>query len=67
MALFEEEPRKKKLVHEIGQDLATLSVSELAERIGLLREEISRLEAEKAAKGTTRSAADALFKRQASD
>lgn len=63
MALFEEEPRKKKLVHEIGQDLATLSVGELAERIGLLREEIARLEAEKAAKGTTRSAADALFKR----
>ncbi|MBX3571722.1 MAG: DUF1192 domain-containing protein [Mesorhizobium sp.] len=63
MALFEEEPRKKKTVHEIGQDLATLSVGELEERISLLREEISRLEAEKAAKGTTRSAADALFKR----
>ena len=63
MALFEEEPRKKKLFHEIGQDLATLSVGELAERIDLLREEISRLETEKAAKSTTRSAADALFKR----
>ena len=49
MALFEEEPRKKKTVHEIGQDLATLSVGELEERISLLREEISRLEAEKAA------------------
>lgn len=63
MALFEEEPRKKKLVHEIGQDLAPLSVGELAERISLLREEISRLEAEKAAKSMTLSAADALFKR----
>ena len=63
MALFEEEPRKKKLVHEIGQDLSTLSLGELAERIGLLREEIVRLEAEMSAKGTTRSAADALFKR----
>ncbi|MCO5161907.1 MAG: DUF1192 domain-containing protein [Mesorhizobium sp.] len=63
MALFEEEPRKKKLVHEIGQDLAALSVGELEERIGLLRTEIARLEAEKAAKGATRSAADALFKR----
>lgn len=62
MALFEEEP-KKKLVHEIGQDLSALSVGELAERIGLLREEIARLEAEKAAKGATRNAADALFKR----
>lgn len=63
MALFEEEPRKKKLVHEIGQDLAPLSVGELAERISLLREEISRLEADKAAKSMTLSAADALFKR----
>lgn len=62
MALFEEEP-KKKLVHEIGQDLSALSVGELEERIGLLREEIVRLEGEKAAKGATRNAADALFKR----
>lgn len=63
MALFEEEPRKKKLVHEIGQDLSALSVGELEERIGLLRGEILRLEAEKAAKGATRNAADALFRR----
>lgn len=63
MALFEEEPRKKKLVHEIGQDLSALSVGELGERIALLREEIARLEAERDAKGATRSAADALFKR----
>jgi uncharacterized small protein (DUF1192 family) len=63
MVLFDEEPRKKKLVHEIGQDLSPLSLGELAERIGLLREEIARLEAEMSAKGTTRSAADALFKR----
>lgn len=63
MALFEEEPRKKKLVHEVGQDLSTLSVAELGERIEQLREEISRLEAEKTAKGATRNAADALFRR----
>jgi uncharacterized small protein (DUF1192 family) len=63
MVLFDEEPRKKKLVHEIGQDLSPLSLGELAERIGLLREEIARLESEMSAKGTTRSAADALFKR----
>jgi len=63
MALFDEEPKKKRAVHEIGQDLATLSVGELEERIGELRAEIVRLEAEKTAKGAQRSAADALFRR----
>ena len=64
MALFEEEPRKIRRAHEIGQDLSALSVGELEERIGELRAEITRLEAEMASKGATRSAADALFKRQ---
>ena len=63
MAIFEDEPRKKPRIHEIGQDLSLLSVGELEERIGLLREEIARLEAELSAKGTTRSAAEALFRR----
>jgi uncharacterized small protein (DUF1192 family) len=65
MAAFDEEPVKVRRPHEIGQDLSTLSVDELVERIGQLREEIARLEAEKAAKGTTRSVADALFRRPA--
>ena len=64
MALFEEEPRKVRRAHEIGQDLSALSVGELQERIGELRAEITRLEAEMTSKGATRSAADALFKRQ---
>jgi len=63
MALFEDEPRKKAKPHEIGQDLSLLSVAELAERIALLREEIARLEGELAAKGATKSAAEALFRR----
>jgi uncharacterized small protein (DUF1192 family) len=63
MAIFDDEPRKKQKPHEIGQDLSLLSVGELAERIGLLREEIRRLEAELQAKGTTKSAAEALFRR----
>jgi uncharacterized small protein (DUF1192 family) len=63
MALFEDEPRKKAKPHEIGQDLSLLSVTELTERIALLREEIARLEGELAAKGTTRTAAEALFRR----
>ena len=64
MASFDEEPVKKARVHEIGQDLSLLSVAELEERIGQLRIEIGRLETEMAAKGTTRQAAEALFRRQ---
>ena len=63
MAIFDDEPKKKPRPHEIGQDLALLSVDELAERIALLRDEIARLEAERAAKGATKSAAEALFRR----
>ena len=63
MALFDDEPRKKPKQHEIGQDLSLLSVGELDERIALLRAEIGRLEAELQAKGTTKSAAEALFRR----
>jgi uncharacterized small protein (DUF1192 family) len=63
MAMFDDEPRKKPKPHEIGQDLSLLSQGELTERIGLLREEIARLEAELQAKGTTKSAAEALFRR----
>lgn len=63
MAIFDDEPRKKLKPHEIGQDLSLLSVGELGERIDLLRGEIRRLEAELAAKGVTKSAAEALFRR----
>ena len=64
MALFDDEPVKPKSVHEIGQDLSLLSVGELEERIGQLRGEIARLEAELQAKGSTRLAAEALFRRE---
>jgi uncharacterized small protein (DUF1192 family) len=64
MAIFDDEPTKPVTRHEIGQDLSLLSVSELSERIGLLRDEIARLEAELKAKGATKSAAEALFSRR---
>jgi len=54
---------KKKIVHEIGQDLALLSVKELQERIALLKEEIARLEASIAGKQASRSVADQFFKK----
>ena len=63
MALFDDEPAKPRRVHEIGQDLSLLSVDELNHRIGQLRDEIARLEAELRAKGATKQAAEALFKR----
>ncbi len=53
---------KKKLVHEIGQDLSLLSVFELKERIELLAGEIARLEATVRAKSVAKGAADAFFK-----
>ena len=63
MAIFDDEPTKPKRVHEIGQDLSLLSVGELNERIVQLRAEIERLEAELMAKGSTKAAAEALFRR----
>ncbi|MER9843708.1 DUF1192 domain-containing protein [Mesorhizobium australicum] len=63
MAIFDDEPKKKVRPHEIGQDLSLLSVGDLSERIGILRDEIARLEAELKTKDTTKSAAEALFRR----
>lgn len=63
MAIFDDEPVKKAPKHEVGQDLALLSVGELTERIDLLRAEITRLEAELQQKSVTKSAAEALFRR----
>jgi uncharacterized small protein (DUF1192 family) len=64
MAANEDEDRpKKKIVHEIGQDLALLSIKELGERIALLQSEIERLETARTNKQASRSAADQFFKR----
>ena len=54
---------KKKIAHEIGQELSLLSVGELAERIGLLKDEIVRLEAEATRKQASQRAADSFFKK----
>ncbi|WP_321501515.1 DUF1192 domain-containing protein [Breoghania sp.] len=56
-------PRIATALHLVGQDISTLSVEELVERIALLRDEVARLEEAKAQKAATRSAADALFSR----
>ena len=54
---------KKKITHEMGQELALLSVGELAERIAMLRDEIARLETEMKRKNASKSAADMFFKK----
>jgi uncharacterized small protein (DUF1192 family) len=62
--MFDDDDRpKKKIAHEIGQDLALLSVAELNERIALLKEEIARLESDIVKKEAKRSAADAFFRK----
>jgi uncharacterized small protein (DUF1192 family) len=63
MATDDELPLKKKTVHEIGVDLALLSVEELLERITALKDEIVRLEAAVTAKKASRASADQFFKR----
>ena len=64
MATSEDDRPAKKPRHEIGQDLAALSVEELKFRIADLRDEIARIERELGAKDTTRNAAEALFGRR---
>jgi uncharacterized small protein (DUF1192 family) len=64
MAAFDDEDApKKKLTHEIGQDLTLLSAAELADRIALLKDEIVRLEADMEKKRAVKSAADLFFKK----
>ena len=63
MPLIDDDDRPRpKVAHEIGQDLALLSVQELEARIALLRGEIERLEADIARKRSTRATADQFFK-----
>ena len=59
----EQDRPKKKIVHELGQELGLLSVSELSDRIELLRAEIARLEAAISSKKASRDVASQFFKK----
>jgi uncharacterized small protein (DUF1192 family) len=59
----EEAVRPKKKAHELGEDLALLSVGELRERVEALQAEIVRLEQAIRSKEASKSAADTFFKR----
>jgi uncharacterized small protein (DUF1192 family) len=63
MSFFDEDRPIRKIAHEIGQDLSMLSVGDLDDRIALLRQEITRLEADRQKKQAGRSAADNLFRK----
>ncbi|MGV7211866.1 DUF1192 domain-containing protein [Bradyrhizobium sp. UFLA05-112] len=62
MAMDDDDRPRKKITHEIGQDLSLLSVEELTERISLLKSEIARLEEAATKKRASRDAANSVFK-----
>jgi uncharacterized small protein (DUF1192 family) len=62
-AVDDDDKPKKKVTHEIGQDLTLLSVEELGARVQLLHDEIKRIEADISQKRASRAAADQFFKR----
>ena len=62
MPMEDDDRPRKKVTHEIGQDLSLLSVEELTERVVLLKTEIGRLEEAAIKKRASRDAADRFFK-----
>lgn len=63
--MFQDDDRPpRKVAHEIGQDLSTLSIEEIDARIALMKAEIERLDAARRTKEASRTVADAFFKRQ---
>jgi uncharacterized small protein (DUF1192 family) len=62
MPIEDDDRPRKKISHEIGQDLSLLSLEELNERIALLRSEIERLEAAATRKRASKDAANSFFK-----
>lgn len=62
MPMEDDDRPRKKVTHEIGQDLSVLSVEELTERVALLKAEIMRLEEAATKKRASRDAANSVFK-----
>jgi uncharacterized small protein (DUF1192 family) len=54
--------RPKPAAHELGQDLSTLSIAEIDERVEVLKREIARLEEARGRKAASKDAASAFFK-----
>jgi len=62
MVIEEDDKPRRKVTHEVGQDLSLLSVEELTERIALLTSEIERLQAALGKKRASKEAANSFFK-----
>ena len=62
MASEDDDRPRKKVTHEIGQDLSLLSAEELTARITLLNEEVARLQEAMSKKRASRDAANSFFK-----
>jgi uncharacterized small protein (DUF1192 family) len=62
MATEDDDRPRKKISHEIGQDLSLLSLEELTERIALLTGEIERLQQAASKKRASKDAANSFFK-----
>jgi len=63
MPMIDEDAPKKPPKHELGEDLSSLSLAELDERILLLKAEIGRIEEAIGAKRAGADAAATFFKR----
>ena len=62
MPIEDDDRPRKKITHELGQDLSLLSVEELAERIALMTSEIERLQVAMGKKRASKDAANSFFK-----
>ena len=62
MPIEDDDRPRKKVSHEIGQDLSLLSVTELNDRIALLSSEIERLNAAVAKRNASKDAANSFCK-----
>ena len=62
MPIEDDDRPRKKVTHEMGQDLSLLSVEELHERIALLTSEVERLQAAVTKKRASKEAANSFFK-----
>ena len=62
MPMEDDDRPRRKISHEIGQDLSLLSVEELNERIALLNAEAERLRETMTKKKASKDAASSFFK-----
>ncbi len=62
MVAEDDDRPRRKISHEIGQDLSLLSADDLNERIALLKSEAERLKIEMEKKRASREAASNFFK-----